>query len=527
MPDPVHIDEDFVVVRDDPSSGARHKATLVFGDAVEILGEQGGWTEVRLLTRFEGEDKGFVQGEPRVRSEGVFGLSMVDVQQGDGLILETPEGKVLFVDGGANRLFARHAAARFLHRGSTADDPLEVDAIVITHGDADHFDGLNDIRRSETASGIAERKRLFLHPKRVYHNGLVKSPTRDENGHRISDEDRFGRTVEHEGERWIVDLWDDPRDAPPGKVNRPFGWWNETLDHWETRGPIEVKRVAFGMDESELFDFLEEEGITVELQGPFPGEVPDPDGGEAVAALPFLHEPPESAELHLGEHGGGGSLSASHTINGHSVAFRLTYGNVRFCFTGDLNQESMQRMLEELGPARLEAEVVKAPHHGSDDFDFRALHATRPVVAIVSAGDESAFTEYIHPRATLMAALGKSMRSETGVVFVTELAAFFTKRNYCHRREDLAEYFKERADQTFEGEELRKLFTGIPRAEDPPNLFYGFERTNFGIIHVRTDGERVLAFTHSGKRGLNEAYRFRVTMLGTERQIAFEELETR
>jgi hypothetical protein len=40
--------------------------------------------------------------------------------------------------------------------------------------------------------------------------------------------------------------------------------------------------------------------------------------------------------------------------------------------------------------------------------------------------------------------------------------------------------------------------------------FFSFERTNFGIIHIRTDGERVLALTHSGKKGLNEAYQFTV-----------------
>jgi hypothetical protein len=36
--------------------------------------------------------------------------------------------------------------------------------------------------------------------------------------------------------------------------------------------------------------------------------------------------------------------------------------------------------------------------------------------------------------------------------------------------------------------------------------------------HVRTDGSRVLAFTHSGKEGMNEAYRFTVSPTG---EIAF------
>ena len=58
-------------------------------------------------------------------------------------------------------------------------------------------------------------------------------------------------------------------------------------------------------------------------------------------------------------------------------------------------------------------------------------------------------------------------------------------------------------------------------------MFQGLERTNFGMIHLRTDGERVLVFTHSGKRGLNEAYRFSVTMDSAgERKIEFETVST-
>ena len=40
--------------------------------------------------------------------------------------------------------------------------------------------------------------------------------------------------------------------------------------------------------------------------------------------------------------------------------------------------------------------------------------------------------------------------------------------------------------------------------------YFGFERTSFGIIQIRTDGKRVLVFTHSGKETLKEAYRFTV-----------------
>lgn len=127
-----------------------------------------------------------------------------------------------------------------------------------------------------------------------------------------------------------------------------------------------------------------------------------------------------------------------------------------------------------------------------------------------------------------MAALGRVMRGNTGVVLCTELAAFFTTRDYSHTRKALADYFKQRPQDTFTGEQLRQLFSGDPGREGLPTSFYGFERTNFGIVDVRTDGARVLVFTHSGRAGLNEAYRFHVARLGDERQVGFRRtLETR
>ena len=513
------IDDDFVAVR--KNKGDKKPAlTLAFGEAVEILAVDGDFTRVRVPHRWDGTFEGFIRGDdPPLRDTGVLAISTVDVQQGDGMILETPGGKIMFIDGGDNKLFARHAAARYRHRGATAAAPLPVDAIVVTHGDADHFDGLNDLKRSEDLPAAKARKRLFIHPRRVYHNGLVKSPSR-RNGSTVPNLERFGRTVEQGGNHFVVDLFEDSRDASATAVGGPFKRWNATLDHWETRGAIDVRRLEFGMDESTLFDFLEADGVSVELQGPFTEEVTDPVNGVTQKSLPFLKAPAKTPELHLLDGGSeSGSPSASHTINGHSISMRLTFGNVRFQLTGDLNRDAMQRIRDHIPAEQLEAEIVKAPHHGSHDFDFQALKDMSPVVAIVSSGDEDTFHEHIHPRATLMAALGKVMRGDTGVIFVTELAAFFHKRDYCHKRSDLAKFFKDRADDNFTGEDIRKLFSGTPRDEDPPNLFYGFERTNFGIVHIRTDGERVLAFTHSGKKGANEAYRFSVD---DQHKVTFE-----
>ena len=409
MPEEKFIDADFVAVYEGIESDSNRIETLVFGERVTVVEERDdGWTAIEAPTRIDFRNSttltGFVRGTP-FRDSGVLGMSMVDVQQGDGLILETPNGKTIFIDGGDNKLFARHAAARFRYANTTKAKPLEVDAIIITHGDGDHFDGLNKIRKSETLTGNDKRKRLFIHPKRIFHNGLVKGPSD------IKDSEIFGATVTDGEHLYVTDLYDDPRDAPEGMKNKYFKAWHKTLDHWEKdRDPIELKRVAYGMDETELFDFLFDEGISVELQGPFETLFENADGGEDIPTLPYFHKPKASSELHLDNQSPGTSHSASHTINGHSIAMRLSYGNVRFNLTGDLNQEAMKLMRDNLeldaNPDALEAEIVKAPHHGSHDFDFKALKAMRPIVAICSSGDEHAGKEHIHPRATLVAALG-------------------------------------------------------------------------------------------------------------------------
>lgn len=505
------IGDDFVRLRRRRSLESESFLTLAFGDEVDVLSEQGGFVQLRAVTHFDGRATGWARNSPPLNllDQGILKISMVDVQQGDGLVMESPSGKIVLIDGGDNKLFARHVAARFRHRRATAANPLPVEAIIVTHGDADHFDGLNDIKRSESDRGIALRKRLFIHPNRIYHNGLVKMPSSRPDGTRRPDAEMFGETLESDGELYATDLHEDPRDVDEERLNEPFKRWVKTLKHWAQRGPINVRRIAGGADQPHLFDFLDEDNVHVEVQAPFVEEIADPASGSGTQALRFFRAPKKSADMHLSETEMGG-VSASHTINGHSIALRINYGAVRIGLTGDLNRPAMKMMRENLPIEDLEAEIIKAPHHGSGDFDFQALKAMRPIAAIVSSGDESGSKEHVHPRATLMAALGKVMRQDTGIIFNTELAAFFSKRDYVHKRDDLKKWFKARRRQTFTGAEVAKLFTGRLDDGDPRPSFFAFERTNFGIIHIRTDGERVLIFTHSGKKGMNEAYAFTV-----------------
>ena len=107
---------------------------------------------------------------------------------------------------------------------------------------------------------------------------------------------------------------------------------------WQAAGPIEFRRLARGTDDA--FDFLTEDGIAVEVLGPLDTQVGN------VSGLAFLAEPKEGKPLaHLDFESG--SLSASHTINGHSVVLRLQFGNVRMLFAGDLNNAAEEALLAE------------------------------------------------------------------------------------------------------------------------------------------------------------------------------------
>jgi beta-lactamase superfamily II metal-dependent hydrolase len=69
----------------------------------------------------------------------VLQVAFVDVQQGDGALVQTPSGKLITIDGGENQLFAPFLAGRLRDTSPVARRPI--DAMVVTHGDADHFAG--------------------------------------------------------------------------------------------------------------------------------------------------------------------------------------------------------------------------------------------------------------------------------------------------------------------------------------------------------------------------------------------------
>jgi beta-lactamase superfamily II metal-dependent hydrolase len=450
----VYLDNDIVKLRDvTPDGKGAHKliATLFWGDRVSIVRKTGGRHVVRLPRREWNEDaKGYdekvyeclLPEKVRFRERPLLKVRFVDVGQGDGAIIESPKGQVVIVDGGEESHVRRYLTAAYSHVLHTR--AIACRAIVVTHGDADHFAGLTDL-----AAATRRADQPMITAEVVYHNGIAKGPNAS-----------LGNTTKVQNRKYVTELHDDIRDVADGKLNTPFREWKAALGKLRNKdgGKVRSRRLAFGDDKA--FDFLADEGVRVSVLGPITARVNGHD------ALPWLQD-------------------AGHTINGHSIVLKLVFGNVRFLLGADLNEPSEERLLakaKDLGLS-LTAEVLKVPHHGSADFSPRMLEAVRPVVSVISSGDESSAKEYIHPRAGLVGALGRYSRAtvDRPLVYVTEMVAFFKRRKGSFRQ---------------------------------------YDKITFGIVHVRTDGERVLVVTNSGRDDQKEAYAFRVDDRG---EIVFED----
>ena len=75
------------------------------------------------------------------------------------------------------------------------------------------------------------------------------------------------------------------------------------------------------------------------------------------------------------------------------ISLKMTYGDVRFVFTGDAEQENEVEMVN--SGADLKAEILHLGHHGSNTSTHPTfLNKVHPEVAIYSAGEDN---PYGHP----------------------------------------------------------------------------------------------------------------------------------
>lgn len=86
--------------------------------------------------------------------------------------------------------------------------------------------------------------------------------------------------------------------------------------------------------------------------------------------------------------------------NEESISLKMTYGDIRFIFTGDAGIKEEQNMID--SGMDLDAEILHLGHHGSNTSTSNAfLKAVSPEIAVYSAGAENS---YGHPHAEVIGA---------------------------------------------------------------------------------------------------------------------------
>jgi len=450
------------------SDGGKTLCTLLWGDPLHEIERDG--ERVKVLAR---RRSGWVPASA-VSDTGLLELYIIDVGQGDGVLMRTPHDDAWhMIDAGirAAEQMTRKGAANFV-RWKFIDDlkreRVTLANMIVTHPDADHYGGMVDL----LAGTLPDGRGFAIDVDRFWHCGIGRFKDGDKLGALRADTrstplPHAGLKLKPEG-RFIVEVLDGKTHF--GRPKRPFASGFDSLAKLVGKVPKKVSSLS-------------------QADGWLPGYAPSP----GAAAIRVLGPVAETLA------GGGKGLrwlgSESVTRNGHSVVLRVDYGQARVLLTGDLNTAS-QRLLLSCQPAEeFNADVSKGCHHGSDDIDLRFVRAMAARATVISSGDNE---DYAHPRPRILGAsarYGRDSRAMDGelmppLLYPTELARSGGLDFAVHARtgaEPRVEYKPEQLEADFDDSptgSYRRL-SWLPMATD---LVYG-------LVNVRSDGERILCAT--------------------------------
>jgi len=428
---------------------------LLWGDYMVKVGESPDKKHYRVKVRGV---EGWIQAV-ETQTNRLLEIVFVDIGQGDGALVVTPDDKKYVIDAGdGDNMF------RFLRWRFGFKKKVVLDAAIMSHSDADHYGGFEFL--------FDEPNLRFA---TAYSNGLMERAA-------ASDTEILGKPTPVGGKKYVTALVPDMA-ALKSFLATPTDWKGK-------RYPTMLqKAVANGT----IGDFKMLDVTTGHLPGHGPG---------SDLEIQVLGPWPETA-------GGAPALrwfgDVGKTKNGHSVVFRFAMKGVRIFMGGDLNIESSRLLLEKhtglpatpqnaeeeavlvaAGRQVFECDVAKACHHGSADTLLPFIKSLNPIATVISSGDDE---PHAHPRADALGAIAKCSRGERPLLLSTELARS-AKETIKHpvvlRREltTLAENVAAASDPKKKAA-AQKKFDALVEKLDRSIAVYG-------AINLRTDGTRVV-----------------------------------
>lgn len=446
---------------------------VLWGDFLDVESEEpDGWLKVVWARRDPAKKRELFIPKAQTVERRPLEIIFVDVGQGDGAVLITPETganeRIIVIDAGEGDNMERFLRGRF-----RTYRPFNFEAAVITHPDQDHYLGFLPV---------------FANPnigfRAIYHSGLVERPVAGE-------WPKLGGLVSDPGssQKYVTGLPED--DAA---IEALFG---PGVDIGNFQYP-KVMRAAVDNPKVQSYRMLSTDHGTVENGRSYmPGFAPSNARGYTIEVLGPVVERDAGGKPRLRKNGDYGE-----TKNGHSVLLRLVYGQFSIFFGGDLNDRAERFLLQHYagldafpfpGTAeyrlmiaeagkRFRSDVMKVCHHGSEKVTDAFLETVNPACFIISSGDDEG---HVHPRPDLLGRLGKFGRGASPVLLSTEL-----QRSAREREEDAL------VDSVLNG--IDRVAAGATAAarEDLKAKVRQLARTNievYGAIYVKTDGDRLIA----------------------------------
>jgi competence protein ComEC len=284
------------------------------------------------------------QKQPPKPSGGELQVHVLDVGQGDSILIVSPAGKTVLIDAGdfGKDKVVRDALARY--------NVSHLDYFVATHAHPDHIGG---------AAGVLQNVKV----DNVIDNGVPPSDYVDQ-----QTKSNAANSKGAKGGKGAKGAQPKPTPAPklPRGAQLP-----------------DVKAYT------EYLDAVKQSGA--QHSTATPGQQIDLGGNAFLVVLAPV--PPPFTEDQM--RGGG------NEPNANSVVLRLYYGDFSMLLAGDAEAQTEDRVIR--SGADLQSSVLKVAHHGSKYATTEEwIKRIKPVAAIISDGE---YNRYGHPSVDVLARL--------------------------------------------------------------------------------------------------------------------------